>query len=139
MINVSKSTTEEIKEFNDSEWVGADAKYYGKDKEWIKEDFVFKATENEAIVGSISGKYEAGVLYIDDVIVAKDKRGLGIGKDLIQFALDFGKEMGGHVAHLITGKNWDVGKFYESMGFVKIADFPNHYHNVDFVVYKKPL
>ena len=78
MIIISKSTGEEIKEFNNKEWVDEDFKYYGKTSEWVKEEYVFKATDNGKIVGAVVGKYEEGVLYIDDLIVAKEKRNLGI-------------------------------------------------------------
>lgn len=139
MIAISKSTGEEIKEFNDREWVGADLKYYGKTSEWIKEKYFFKAEEDGKIVGAIAGKYEEGVLYIDDVIVAKDKRNLGIGKALVKKAEVYGKEMGGHKAYLITGKNWEVRKFYESLGFVKTGELLNHYRHVDFVIYEKQI
>lgn len=139
MIKISKSTSEEIQEFNDREWVAADTIYYGAGTEWIKEKYVFKAEEDGKIVGSIAGKYEEGVLYIDDVIVAKDKRGLGIGKDLIKKAEEYAKKMGGHKSYLITGKTWDVRKFYESLGYKVTGEFKNHYRHVDFVIYEKLL
>ena len=137
MITVSKSTSEEIKEFNDREWIAADLKYYGKTSAWIKEKYFFKATENGEIVGAIIGKYEAGVLYIDDLIVAKEKRNLGIGKALVKKAEVYGKEMGGHKVYLITGKTWEVRKFYDSLGFIKTGELLNHYRHVDFVIYEK--
>ncbi|MCL6096561.1 MAG: GNAT family N-acetyltransferase [Patescibacteria group bacterium] len=139
MIAISKSTGEEIKEFNDREWVDADNKYYGNTSEWIKEKYVFKAEEDGKIVGAVIGKYEEGVLYIDDVIVAKNKRNLGVGKALVKKAEMYGKEMGGHKAYLITGKTWQVRKFYESLGFVKTGELKNHYRHVDFVIYEKLL
>lgn len=139
MIKISKSKAEEIKDFNESEWKKADEKYYGKENKWVEKEFVFKAEENGKIVGSISGKFAAGVLHIDDLIVAKNKRGKGVGKMLMQKAEKFGREMGGHKAYLITGKAWGVRKFYEDLGYIKTSDFPNHFHHVDFVVYEKPL
>ncbi len=137
MITISKSTNEEIKEFRDKEWVDADIKYYGKSAGWIDEDYVFKAGEDGKTVGIIAGKYQEGVLYIDDLIVAKGKRHSGVGKALVKKAEEFAKEKGGHKAYLITGKTWEVGKFYESLGFVKTGDLKNHYRHVDFVIYEK--
>ena len=49
MITVSKATSEEIKEFNNQEWIAADLKYYGKTSGWIKEKYAFKAAENGKI------------------------------------------------------------------------------------------
>jgi ribosomal protein S18 acetylase RimI-like enzyme len=139
MITISKSTSEEIKEFNQTEWIEADVKYYGKQNVWVEKDFVFKAEEGGKIVGSISGKFAAGVLYIDDLIVAKNQRGKGIGKMLMKKAEDFGREMNAHKAYLITKKdgNLAVRKFYENLGYAKIGDFKNHYHRFDFVIYEK--
>jgi len=139
MIKISKSTVEEIKEFNDREWVEADKRYYGRSDKWIKEDFAFKAEEAGEIIGNIFGKYEEGILYISDIIVAKNKRGLGIGKDLIKTAEEYGKAMGGHKSYLITGKTWETRKFYESLGFINTGEFKNHFRHVDFVIYEKPL
>lgn len=139
MIIVSKSTSEEIKEFNNREWVAADFKYYGKSSGWIKEKYAFKAEENGKIVGAIIGKYEEGVLYIDDLIVAKEKRNLGIGKALVKKAEVYGKEMGGHKVYLITGKTWEVRKFYDSLGFIKTGELLNHYRHVDFIIYEKSI
>jgi hypothetical protein len=80
MITISKSTKEEIKPFNAKEWVATDVKYYGENNDWVEEVFVFKAVEEGEIVGTIYGKFAAGVLYIDDLIVTKPKRNLGIGR-----------------------------------------------------------
>jgi ribosomal protein S18 acetylase RimI-like enzyme len=137
MINISKSTHEEIKGFNEAEWVEQDRKYYGKSTEWINEKYVFKAKENGEIVGSISGNYEEGVLFIEDIIVAKQKRGLGIGKLLVEAVEKYAKEKGGHKVYLITGKTWDVRKFYESLSFTNTGELKNHFRGVDFVIYEK--
>lgn len=141
MIIINKSTAEEIKEFNESEWKEADAKYYGKKNIWVEKDFVFKAEENMKLVGSISGKFAAGVLYIDDLIVANNQRGKGIGKMLMKKAEDFGREMNAHKTYLITKKdgNLTVRKFYKNLGYTKTGDFKNHYHHFDFIIYEKLL
>jgi ribosomal protein S18 acetylase RimI-like enzyme len=140
MIIVSKSTKEEIKPFNAKEWVATDVKYYGKGHDWIEKEFVFKAVENGEIVGTIYGKFAAGVLYIDDLIVTKAKRGLGVGRMLMEKAEEFGKSMKAHKAYLITGGTWREARgFYEKMGYKKTGDFINHYHNSDFVIYEKNL
>lgn len=139
MITISKSTTEEIKAFNQAEWIASDLMYYGQSTGWTKEEYIFKAEEDGKIVGSIEGNYEEGVLYIEDVIVLKEKRGLGVGKKLIEEAIKYAKEMGGHKAYLITGKTWEVRKFYESMGFINTGELKNHFRNVDFVIYEKKL
>jgi GNAT superfamily N-acetyltransferase len=137
MITISASTKAEIKPFNAKEWVATDVKYYGKVKKWIEKNFVFKATEDGEIVGTIYGKFAAGVLYIDDLIVAKDKRNLGIGSMLMERAEQFGLQMKAHKIYLITWEDSDVGSFYEKLGYKKTGDMVNHYHHTDFVIYEK--
>jgi ribosomal protein S18 acetylase RimI-like enzyme len=137
MIKISSSTKAEIKPFNAKEWVATDVKHYGEGKKWVEKDFVFKATQNEEIVGTIYGKFAAGVLYIDDLIVAKDKRNLGIGRKLMERAEAFGIEMKAHKVYLITWEDSDVRGFYEKLGYIKTGDMVNHYHHSDFVIYEK--
>ncbi len=138
MITISKSTKAEIKKFNAKEWVATDVKYYGKGKNWKEEVFVFKAVEEGEIVGTIYGKFAAGVLYVDDLIVTKAKRCLGIGRSLMEKAEEFGKTMKAHKAYLITGEDWNEARgFYEKLGYKKTGDFVNHYHHSDFVIYEK--
>lgn len=48
-----------------------------------------------------------------------------------------GKKNNAHKIFLITGNNWNAAKFYESIGFKKEADLPNHHFHKDFVVYSK--
>jgi GNAT superfamily N-acetyltransferase len=137
MISISASTKEKIKQFNEKEWVYADTKYYGKPIDWFEKDFVFKADENGEIIGSISGKVEEGVLHIADVIVAKSKRGQGIGKLLIETAEKFAKENNAHKSYLLTGKGWPTETFYLKLGYKKVGELLNHFVHRDFVIYEK--
>jgi ribosomal protein S18 acetylase RimI-like enzyme len=140
MITISKSTKAEIAKFNYREWVVADDKYYGNHQRWIERNFVFKAEEDGEIVGNIYGKFGGGILYIDDLIVVKDKRSLGIGKMLMQKAEEFGLSLKAHKVWLITGTTWTgARKFYESLGYKLTGEFLNHYKHKDFIIYEKPL
>lgn len=137
MIRVISTTKAEVKKFNKKEWHGVDIEHYGKKVEWNEKEFIFKATENGKIVGTISGEHVSGVLYIDYIIVAKDKREKGVGKTLMQKTEEFGKSLNAHKIHLITGKGWKAINFYEELGYKKIADLPHHHFKKDFVIYEK--
>lgn len=137
MISIQKSTKGEIRKFNSWAWKDENIEHYGGPVKWIEKGFVFKATEDKEILGVIIGKFSAGVLYIDDLVVAKDYRGKGIGKLLIQKAENFGKEMGGHKAYLFTGDGWDAEKFYQNTGYKKTGTLLNHFLHKDFVIYEK--
>lgn len=139
MLNVTKATKKEIKLFNEKEWHGVDVEHYGRPVVWKERKFIFKATENGEIVGTILGKFESGVLYISAVIVTKTKGGRGVGKVLIEKAEDFGRKFKAHKTHLVTGNGWAAEKFYEALGYKRVADLPKHYFERDFVIYEKLL
>jgi len=93
--------------------------------------------EDGEIVGTIYGEFAAGVLYIDDLIVTKAKRGSGIGRQLMEKTEEFGRALKAHKAYLITWKDDEVIGFYEKLGYKKTGDFVNHYSHADFVIYEK--
>lgn len=137
MISITKTTKKQIKEFDNKEWHGVDVQHFGKTVKWVEKNFIYKATDNGKIVGTIRLKYETGVVYIETIIVAAEKRGQGIGKLLIVKAEKFAKKEKAHKLFLTTGKDWEARKFYESLGFEKVADLPNHHFHKDFVIYSK--
>lgn len=58
------------------------------------------------------------ILFVDDLIVNKDYRSMGIGNNLLQNAISYGKEQNCEVIELkcyIT--NESAHKFYEKIGF----------------------
>lgn len=137
MFKVSKTTNKEISKFEVLEWPYADMEHYGKKVKYNNKTFLFKATEGKEIVGCIKGKLESGVLYIDYLIVAHDKKSKGIGKILSLKAEEFGKKNKAHKIHLITGKGWEAEKFYQKFAYKRIATLPKHNFKKDFVVYEK--
>lgn len=84
MISVSKTTRKQIKAFNEKTWHDVDIEHYGRPVDWREKKFLFKAEENGEIVGTITGKYESEVLYIDGLIVSRKHRKKGIGKALLE-------------------------------------------------------
>lgn len=136
-INISASSAQEIKRFHHKAWQEADREHYGPKDKWISKFFVLKATEKGKIVGTIKAQYDAGVVYIQQVIVASNKRRLGIGEKLLQELVKRTKRLGAHKLFLLTGKNWEACRFYEKLGFKKIISLPKHYLKREFVIYSK--
>jgi hypothetical protein len=52
-------------------------------------------------------------------------------------AEEFGRKLNAHKIHLITGSSWDSVKFYEALGYKKVAILPKHHFKQDFTVYEK--
>ena len=74
---------------------------------------VFKKFVNNEIMTDIK------TLYIDDLCVDEEKRGMHIGKQLYEYVLDFAKESGCYNVTLnVWSCNESAMKFYEKCGLV---------------------
>jgi len=136
VIKITKATDREDLQ---KEWNKMNLAHYGKDIKWTEKKFRFKAVENGEIVGTVSGKYESGVVYISSLITHEDYRGQGIGTMLVQKVQEFGKKNGAHLMWLNTGKEWSENSFYQKLGFKLIADLPDFYFHTDFVIYTREI
>jgi len=136
-INISKATEKEIEKFNKKEWYEADIEHYGKPIKWISKPLVFKVKEKGTIIGSVKAHYDVGVVFIKNLIVAKNRRRQGIGRKLMDKVEKTGKQLGAHKLYLYTMEKWNSSKFYKSLGYEKTANLPKHYFKKDFVIYSK--
>lgn len=132
-IAVLKSESKGFQNFSEKEWAIADQEHYGKNVDWKDKKILLKAAENGEIVGTLNGKVTAGVGYISGIITAKDKRGQGIGKQLMLKAEEAARSLGAHKIFLVTGDGWDAIKLYKSLGYEITAKLPNHFVNKDFI------
>ena len=139
MIKISRASKSSTTDFSEIEWHKVNHAHYGRRVEWNEQKFRFKATEDGKLVGLISGKHEAGVIYIHQVITAEVARGKGIGTLLIRKAEEFGKGLGAHKMWLVTGKEWSENEFYKKLGFTLEGTLPNHHFHKDFVIYSRPI
>lgn len=64
--------------------------------------------------------YQGGIrAQIEAVRVRSDQRGLGLGTEIFQYAIERAKQRGAHLLQLTTDKQRpEALKFYESLGFV---------------------
>ncbi len=83
---------------------------------------IFVAIFESKVVGSttliIEPKFihKGGLVgHIEDVVVTKEKQGLGIGEKLIEFSLEYAKKAGCYKT--ILDCTDDVKQFYEKIGF----------------------
>ena len=137
-----KIKSKKVRGFNKREWKLVHPEHFGKeqnDKYWTKKKFFFKAEDKDQVVGTLDGDYMAGVMYISQLIVAHDKRGLGIGKKLMQEAEKLARKNKLHLIYLETGIGWKAVKFYESLGYKKDAKLKRFYEKKDFWVMVKEI
>lgn len=126
-------------DFVKREWVTADLRHFGREIEWKKEKKALLAKANDSIIGVLEFTTQAGVMYIDEVIVANDKQGEGIGTLLMQKAEIIALDKKLHKIYLDTGATWPAVKFYEALGYTKTGDFPKHLGGQDYVIFSKFL
>lgn len=141
-ITALKIKSKKVREFNKREWKLVHPEHFGReqnDKYWTKKKFFFKAEDKGQVVGTLDGDYVAGVMYISQLIVAHDKRGLGIGKKLMQGAEKLARKNKLHLVYLKTGTGWRAVKFYESLGYKKEAKLKRFYEKKDFGVMVKEI
>ena len=83
---------------------------------------IFVAMHDNKIVGSTTLLIEPKFIHhgglvghIEDVVVTKEKQGLGIGEKLIEYSLEYAKKTGCYKT--ILDCTDDVKPFYEKIGF----------------------
>jgi ribosomal protein S18 acetylase RimI-like enzyme len=139
-IEVSSKQDQTATQFKKSEWKIADQEHYGQEVDWdSKENVYLKATDGDRVVGVLEMEIKLGVASIDTVIVARNERCKGIGKQLMNQAEQIAREKDCHKLSLYTGKVWEANKLYTSLGYEPTADQANHYLHHDFVEYSKFL
>lgn len=138
-IHITEKVSPKILEFLKKEWKTADIKYRGKEMTWLKTNKVLTAYEDQTLVGVLELNYVAGVMYIEEIIVAFDYHKKGIGTLLMKNAEDIAREAGLHKIYLETGKTWGIASFYENLGYIQTGEMPKHSGGQDYVQYSKFL
>ena len=78
--------------------------------------FVSKVVGSTTLIIEPKFIHKGGLVgHIEDVVVTKEKQGLGIGEKLIEFSLEYAKKAGCYKT--ILDCTDDVKQFYEKIGF----------------------
>ena len=99
-----------------------------------KNSYYIIAVEDDNIVGVLTAELQEKLhrerlqLFIEDLIVEEQRRNNGIGKALIENAVNYAKEKNCEVVELTSYKdNIKAHKFYENNGFIN--------HSIKFKMY----
>lgn len=91
----------------------------------------FFARNHDEIVGYLklssakSDEVEGEVLEISRIYVRKESLGLGVGKDLMDFAVRFSRNLNKNIIYLgVWEHNVKAINFYKKFGFKKIGEHP---------------
>ena len=91
------------------------------------QELIVLESEDSEVIGTMQLSFIQYLTYrggiraqIEAVRIRKDKRGLGIGKTMFQWAIDRAKERNAHLLQLTTDKKRPKAiRFYEDLGFKK--------------------
>lgn len=127
-----------VQTFVKREWKKADAEHYKRKRvRWNPVDLTLVAYRDRRIVGTIQFFLVAGVACLDTLVVAKNQRRQGIGRELMTNLEVTAKEKGAHKIYLETGKNWRAVKFYKALGYKATAKLPNHFFHGNYLQFTK--
>lgn len=104
----------------------------------IEKNVVYIATDSEVFMGIIVLFSKENSLFIENVAVHPDFQGRGIGRKLIEFALNLAKKAGLQEVNLYTNELMTENiRYYLGLGFVEVGRrLEDGYRRVYFV---KPL
>jgi len=120
-IAIDQSVEKELGMLSAHDWRWRKARHVDEDVE-VNPTGVFVAQEFDKVLGYISTRvdYAAGKGRIPNLAVDKSVRGRGIGRSLIEHALDYFRREGMSFAMIETMDNNQVGQhLYPSCGFVE--------------------
>lgn len=139
-IAVEKGKPKDLKEFESINWPKSDQEHYGTtDLDFSRKKYYITARNNKKLLGFALVQTDAGVMSIEDLLVDYDYHRKGIGAKLLLEIENIATDKGCHVIELITGKNWNARKLYESDGYNILCDLPDYYAHRDFILMTKRL
>ncbi|HET7559973.1 MAG TPA: GNAT family N-acetyltransferase [Limnochordia bacterium] len=95
--------------------------------------FAVCAEADGLLVGAAVAKIDGGVAELEELIVAPDWRGRGVGRELLQRFEARSRELGCHKARVRTLSMGPQERFYLKAGYHVEARFPNDFMGLDWV------
>jgi GNAT superfamily N-acetyltransferase len=138
---ILEGTREEIKDFRDAEWVVVDRENLDLqiDGSWQPEQHVLKAVVDGEIVGVAEMRFLGGVATLSDIIVGRDWRNRGIGRQLVARFEAMAHDAGCHKLTLKTPADSPAVDFYTRLGYRVEARLHDHYFHRDFLQLSKSM
>ncbi|MCC7436278.1 GNAT family N-acetyltransferase [Candidatus Nomurabacteria bacterium] len=133
-----QSDFDKLEVFKSKAWPLADKEHYGENMpKFFNDKFTLVTEEDEKIIGYITVVCDSGVGQIEPLMVDPDKKGQGIGSQLLQEAENLAKDKGIHKLWLETGKDWKAKDFYLKHGYAIRTELSNHIGGHTFVLMDK--
>lgn len=101
--------------------------------EWVEETIdngdYYVMKDNDVVIGSICLKTLYNVCDVETIAVQKDKHKSGVGRELIEFAIEFAKKEGKNKLNVGSFCEYGTKGFYEKCGFItesKLSKYRRH-------------
>jgi len=132
-LQIEETTADAVASFVAAAWGQTDAERYGADLDWSAKRFVTQAMLGSETMGVARFRIRAGVGYLSEIVVRRDRRGQGVGTALLADFEARARAAGCHKLALITDGAGRARRFYEDRGYHVEGTLHNHYHGLDFV------
>ena len=137
---LAKEETRDVRRFLAREWPAADRAIFGDDCDWTSQPVVVEARVGEELVGAVLGEVIAGMARLHDLLVVADRQRTGVGSRLVEAFCDRAAALGAARCYLRCPATDRHRRFYERLGFSRVARLPRYYHDHDFLEYlREPL
>jgi ribosomal protein S18 acetylase RimI-like enzyme len=139
IIQLPKKDKKITSQFSD-DWRKVDKEHFGQTiNEWKTDKFFLYVSEDNKAIGYVDFEVQMGVCHVREIVVKEDHRRKGVGKKLMRRVEDIARKKSTHKIYLTTGIGWKERKFYEDVGFKKVADLKNHFLGTDFIYLAKEI
>ena len=118
-LTVRRGDEKEVLRFLREEWPAADEETFGRPLEWIAEPFALVLRRHRRVVAVLKGHFTGGVGSVDELIVGRGQRGLGVGSMLLErFEEEAGKRDCSRVV-LRAVRGSKAEEFYRTRGYYR--------------------
>jgi GNAT superfamily N-acetyltransferase len=137
----AEAETEEIRGFLAREWPAADRDVFGPDGlDWTSRPVVVEVRAGGELLAVAVGEVVAGTARLGDILVARSRRGGGVGGRLLELFCERAAAAGAARCYLRCPDTPRHRRFYQRHGFARIARLPRYYHGKDFLEYlREPM
>lgn len=106
---------------------------------WHEQRHAFLATDGELTAGAALIRIAASLAHVEQVVVAADRRRLGIGRKLLNAAAETASYYNCHKMTALVPHGGAAQSFLEACGYREEAVLPQHTFKLDMAVLRKFL
>lgn len=139
VIDVEGGGDRAVVRFLRQEWPAADEEILGRTYDWSAESLDLGAREGRKVVGVLRGHFTGGVATVNELLVHRARRRMGIGTRLVVAMEEAAVSRGCHKVSLRTPAGSEAEGFYRGLGYAREYRLSGHHYGHDYVGMSKRL